>query len=125
MDLKILSRLELENKGVIMSNFNDNKIDFINPHPMLKFTLSYEEIDTDIKLARKNKINAINGNINPNGLAFIQRLNNMTVSLIVSDINERLRDGQILYINQQIISEINIINAKPTTMEIKVTYDII
>ena len=126
IEMKILSKLNLEGKGVIMSGINDEKIKFINPHPMLKFTLGYEEIDTDIKLARKNKINAINGNFNvANGMSFIQRLDNISVDLIISDINERLRDGQILYIDQQIISDLTLTSAKPTTMEIRVTYDVI
>lgn len=126
MEMKLLSKLKLTDKAVIMSDFNDDKVRFVNPHPMLKFTLSYEEIDTDIKLVRKNKINAINsGNHNPNGMAFIQRLDNMSIALIISDINERLKDGQILYIDQQIISNLTIITSKPTTMEIKVTYDVL
>lgn len=126
MEMKLLSKLKLTDKAVIMSDFNDDKIKFVNPHPMLKFTLSYEEIDTDIKLVRKNKINAINsGNHNLNGMAFIHRLDNMSVDLIVSDINQRLKDGQILYIDQQIISDLTIITSKPTTMELRVTYDVI
>jgi hypothetical protein len=133
MEMKILSKLNLENKGVIMSSFNDDKIKFINPHPMLRFTLGYEEIDTDIKLARKNKIKAINaisgngtGNFNvSNAMSFAHRLDNMAVYLIVSDLNQRLKDGQLLYIDQQIISNLAIINSNPTTMELKVTYDVI
>jgi len=125
LEFKILSKLNLEGKGVIMNGLNDDKIKFINPHPMLKFTLSYEEIDTDIKLARKNKINAINGNFLSSGMAFAHRLDHMSTDLIISDLNGRLKDGQILYIDQQIISDLTIINSKPTTMEIKVTYDVI
>jgi hypothetical protein len=133
MEMKILSKLNLENKGVIMNSFNDDKIKFVNPHPMLRFTLGYEEIDTDIKLARKNKIKAINaisvngtGNFNvSNAMLFAHRLDNMAVDLIVSDLNHRLKDGQLLYIDQQIISNLAIINSNPTTMELKVTYDII
>lgn len=127
IEMKILSKLELEGRGVIMGGFNDDKIKFINPHPMLKFTLSYEEIDTDIKLARKNKINFINsnGNLHSNGMSFIRRLDNMSVDLIICDINGRIKEGQLLYIDQQIISDLNIISSNPTTLEIKVTYDII
>ena len=126
LEFKILSNLNLEGKGVIMNGLNDDKIKFINPHPMLKFILSYEEIDTDIKLARKNKINAINGNFNTStATAFVHRLDHISTDLIISDLNGRLKDGQILYIDQQIISNLTIINSKPTTMEIKVTYDVI
>jgi len=91
-EFKILSDAKLENKAIIMSGLNDDKIKFINPHPMAKFTLTYEEIDTDIKLARKNKINAINGNFSPpTGMSFVQRMDSNLVALIISDINERLK----------------------------------
>lgn len=126
MELKILSGVKLENKAFIMSDYNDDKIKFINPHPALRFKLSYEEIDTDIKLARKNKINAINGNRSvSNSMTILHRLDSMVVALVISDINERLKNGQILYIDQQIISKLEIINSKPVTMEITVTYDVI
>lgn len=126
IELNILSKINTENKIIIINGLNENdKIKFVEPHPSEKFTISIETIDSDLKTSRKNKINSLNGIVTDKKLE--DRLKINLKNTIISDINERLADGQILYIDEYLIGNMSITvdAAQKIAMEFIVRYDII
>ena len=127
IELNILSKINTENKIVIINGLNNlyDKIKFTEPHPSEKFTISIETIDSDLKTSRKNKINSLNGIVTDKNLEL--RLERNLKNTIISDINERLADGQILYIDEYLIDNMSItVNAaQKIAMEFTIRYDII
>jgi hypothetical protein len=125
VELKILSNVDLNNKIVIMSGLNDDKIYFVEPNPVFKYSVSFESFES-IKKLRKDKINVINGNSVVNTSSVVHRLEQNMSTLISSDINCRLKEGDILYIDEELVSEININRiGNRNILEYSVRFDIV
>jgi hypothetical protein len=125
-EILILKNIELENKIVIMRGVNNDKIYFENPHPLFKFTLIQENINSDIKSLRKNKLKTINNGGMTTNVINPSILDNNMNSLIISDINYRLKNGNILYIDEELIHDykMNTCGEKQIS-EVTVRYDVI
>lgn len=124
LQMKILSKINFKDKLIIVNGLNNNnKIVFSDPHPREKYIFSVEKLEIDIKTVRKDKINALNNNIR---IDPFERLNKLVSNIIINDINDRLSEGHILYIDERLIDKFSNNNAPyKTSIEFITNYDII
>jgi hypothetical protein len=103
IELNILSKINLTNKIIIIKDLNDNKKIRFNIQPEEKFLYSIEKIQNDIKMSRADKLNEINSIEKKDHL---ERLIKIIKNIIIADINEKLLEGNILYIDGCLIDKI-------------------
>ena len=124
LQFKIFSKLNLENKVVIIAGYNDDRITINGPLPKEKITIKIEQLIDDKQLERKMKLQKINS---PTSFPFpaytkIDRVEGSMVNYVISDINARLKYGNILFINRRILESFAIAGSD---FEIIVKYDVI
>jgi len=106
-ELLIFSKINIDNKMIMIRGVNDNKLTFYNPHPSEKYSLSIQRTQEDFKTVRKDKINNLN-NLENLEIEITDKLLKIASNIIITDINDRLSEGQILYIDETLINIIDI-----------------
>ena len=124
-EIRVLAKVNMENKVVIINGFNDFNFHFTNVHPVEKFTISIEKIQENLKLVRIDKLKSIEGDVPLSDVS--DRAFNIFENVIATDINERLKYKNILYIDVDLISEYTeILNTYyKSTFEFTTKYDVL
>lgn len=126
IELRILSKINLTNKILIIKNLNDTKMRFDNT-PIERFSYCVEKIQHDIKKSRSDKISEINSISETNvRIDHNERILKIAENIIVSDINERLLYGDILYIDCCLIDNLHEVSTPyKQSLEFVTKYDVI
>jgi predicted oxidoreductase len=127
IELNILSKINLTNKVIIIKDLNDNKKLRFNITPEEKFLFSVEKIQNDIKMSRSDKLHEINSiSEGTERIDHLERLIKIIKNIIIFDINERLLEGNILYIDGCLIDNVSELSTPyKQIVEFVTKYDII
>lgn len=126
INMFVLSQLNISDRAVYFYGLNNSRLVLVDGVPKNKITLSITKEYDDIKLERRAKLERITpsnfANFIVTDTSPVDRMEKVLKGMIVSDINSRLKNGAVLYIDKCIIQSIGL---TPNGFQAITRYDVI